>query len=133
MALFQDFPVGDWARKACATEFWKGKSTSIPILKCFPTSFTALNGEIAQNMHESKVLPIGQSHVTKSQLLLHPPPSTTPEGEVWLNIDRRINSTRSPTVNIFIYYLLFIIYYLLFIIYYYSSIRLTGGRLSFRQ
>ena len=43
MALFQDFPVGDWARKACVTEFWKGKSTSIPILKCFPTSCTVLN------------------------------------------------------------------------------------------
>ena len=43
MVLFQDFPVGDWAREACATEFWKGKSTNIPILKCFPTSCTVFN------------------------------------------------------------------------------------------
>ena len=50
--------------------------------------------EIALNMHESKAPPMGQSHVTKSELLPHPPPSTcAPErGEVGLNIDRRTRS-----------------------------------------
>ena len=93
MALFQDFPVGDW--EGCATQFWRGKSTSILILKCFPTSFTVFNsnllqrrsqahypgnGKIAQNMHESKAPPMGLSHVTKSQLMPYPPSSTAPEG-----------------------------------------------------
>ena len=43
--------------------------------------------EIALNMHESKAPPMGQSHVTKSELMPHPLPE---RGEVGLNIDRRI-------------------------------------------
>ena len=34
MALFQDFPVGDW--EACATEFWKGN----PLEKVNPQMFS---------------------------------------------------------------------------------------------
>ena len=53
----------------------------------FSTSFSLSyykehNGEIALNMHESKAPPMGQSHVTKSELMPHPPPSTAREGGV---------------------------------------------------
>ena len=83
MALFQDFPVGDWAREACATEFWKGKSTSIRILKCFPTSFKVFNSNLLQRRSQALALAWrncsnyalvkspthGAVSVTKSQLM----------------------------------------------------------------
>ena len=78
-ALFQDFPVGDW--EACATEFWKASPlASIPILQCFPTSFQSLitKEECPGKRNRSKyplvkAPPMGQSHVTKPQLMPHSP------------------------------------------------------------
>ena len=54
MALFKDFRTGEW--EACATEFRKGKSTSVPceIVQMRSQANCTGNGEFAQNMHDQK-------------------------------------------------------------------------------